>query len=217
MDDRGAAPHMDDRGAAPHGEARMSNPNVAVHRTLIDRLVGRRADDLAVKIGLAVAGSLLLAVSAQLKVNFGPVPFTFQTLVLLLIAATYGRNLAVGTVLLYLAEGAAGLPVFANGVGPAVLVGPTAGFLAGFVVCAAIVGEAADRGLDRSPVTLAPAMLAGIAVLFAMGWAWLAFGFGLGAEKAWLGGVQPFVLGDLIKIAIAALAVPAGMKLLGGR
>ena len=195
----------------------MSTPHAAAHRTLIDRAVGARANDWPVKLGLAVAGALLLAVSAQLKVNLGPVPFTFQTLVLLLIAATYGRNLAVGTVVLYLGMGAAGLPVFANGVGPAVLIGPTAGFLAGFVVCAAIVGEAADRGLDRSPLSLAPAMLVGIAVLFAMGWAWLAFGFGLGAEKAWLGGVQPFIAGDLIKIAIASLAVPAGMKLLGGR
>ena len=184
---------------------------------LVPALANRSTDKgigWPVAVGLAIAGSLLLAISAQLKVQLGPVPFTFQTLVLLLIAAGYGRNLAVGTVLLYFAEGLAGLPVFANGAGPAVFVGPTAGFLAGFVVCAAVVGEASDRGLDRSPLTLAPAMLIGIGLLFALGWAWLASGFGLGAEKAWLGGVQPFIVGDLIKIAIAALAIPAGWSLL---
>ena len=169
-----------------------------------------------VAIGLMVAGSLVLAISAKLSVQLGPVPFSFQTLALLLIAGAYGRNLAVGTVLLYLAEGLVGLPVFTptTAAGPAAFVGPTAGFLAGFVVCAAVVGEAADRGLDRTPLKLAPAMLGGIALLFAMGWAWLAFGFGLGPVKAWLGGVQPFIVGDLIKIAIAALAVPAGWSLL---
>lgn len=183
--------------------------------TIANRALGARAG-LPAQIGLAVAGSILLAISAKLSVQLGPVPFSFQTLAILLIAACYGRNLAVATLLLYLAEGLVGLPVFTptTALGPAAFVGPTAGFLAGFVVCAAIVGEAADRGLDRSPLTLAPAMLLGIAALFAMGWAWLAFGFGIGASKAWAGGVAPFVAGDLVKIAIAALAVPAGQALL---
>ena len=182
---------------------------------LATRTAGERTGWL-VLLGLAVAGSLLLAVSAKLSVQIGPVPFSFQTLMLLLIAATYGRDLAVGTVLLYLAEGLVGLPVFTptTALGLAAFVGPTAGFLAGFVLCAAIVGEAADRGLDRSPLTLAPAMLLGIAALFLLGWAWLAFGFGIGAQRAFAGGVAPFVVGDLVKIAIAALAVPAGRALL---
>ena len=186
----------------------------ATHPNLATRAFGGRADALLPQIGLGIAGALLLAISAQMKVQLGPVPFSFQTLVLLLIAGAYGRNLAVGTVLGYFAMGVAGLPVFAGGVGPATFVGPTGGFLAGFLPCAFIVGAAVDRGLDRSPLTLAPAMLAGIAVLFAMGFAWLAFGFGLGAQKAWLGGVQPFIVGDLIKIAIASLAIPAGWALL---
>ena len=183
--------------------------------TIASRALGARSG-LAAQVGLAVAGSLLLAISAKLSVQLGPVPFSFQTLALLVIAAAYGRNLAVATVVLYLAEGLVGLPVFAPTTAPgaAAFIGPTGGFLAGFVLCAAIVGEAADRGLDRSPLTLAPAMLVGIAVLFALGFAWLAFGFGIGAQRAFAGGVAPFIVGDLIKIAIAALAVPAGHALL---
>ena len=187
----------------------------AASTTIASRALGARSG-LAAQVGLAVAGSLLLAISAKLSVQLGPVPFSFQTLALIVIAACYGRNLAVATVVLYLAEGLVGLPVFTPTTAPgaAAFVGPTGGFLAGFVVCAAIVGEAADRGLDRSPLTLAPAMLLGIAALFAMGWAWLAFGFGIGAQRAFAGGVAPFIVGDLIKIAIAALAVPAGHALL---
>ena len=194
---------------------------MSVHQNLAGQAIGGRAADLPIKIGLGVAGALLLAVSAQLKVQLGPVPFSFQTLVLLLIAASYGRNLAVGTVLGYFAMGVAGLPVFAGGVGPLTFLGTTGGFLAGFLPCAAIVGAAADRGLDRSALTLAPAMLAGTVVLFAMGWAWLAFaatlssgGAGAGMASAWAWGVQPFIIGDLLKIAIAALAIPAGWTLL---
>ena len=188
---------------------------IATRATIAERALGARTG-LPAQIGLAVAGSLLLAISAKLSVQLGPVPFSFQTLMLLLVAGCYGRNLAVGTVLLYLAEGLAGLPVFTptTALGSAAFVGPTGGFLAGFVVCAAIVGEAADRGLDRSPLTLAPAMLVGIIALFAIGFAWLAFGFGLGAGTAWTAGVAPFIVGDLVKIAIAALAIPAGWALL---
>ena len=190
--------------------------------TIASRALGARTG-LPAQIGLAVAGSLVLAISAKLSVQFGAVPFSFQTLALLVIAACYGRNLAVATVVLYLAEGLVGLPVFTPTTAPgaAAFVGPTGGFLAGFVVCAAIVGGAADRGLDRSPLTLAPAMLLGIALLFAMGWTWLSFGatlssgaVGAGMANGWAWGVAPFIVGDLVKIAIAALAVPAGHALL---
>ena len=181
--------------------------------TLAQRALGGRFGELPVQIGLAIAGSILLAISAQFKVAIGPVPFTLQTLVLLILAASYGRNLAVATVVLYLVEGAVGLPVFTNGGGFGHLVGPTAGFLLGFIPLAAIVGEAADRGLDRSPLTLAPAMLIGEVVLFAMGFAWLSTV--IGADKAFAAAVAPFIVPDLIKIAVAALAVPAGWALLG--
>lgn len=192
----------------------MTTSMTAATPTIAARALGARAG-LPAQIGLAVAGSLLLAISAHLKVQIGPVPFSFQTLTLLILAACYGRNLAVATVALYLAEGLVGLPVFTTGGGPAALMGPTAGFLIGFLPLAAIVGEAADRGLDRSPLTLAPAMLIGEIVLFALGFTWLALS--IGADKAWTFGVAPFIVPDLVKIAIAALAVPAAHSALRRR
>ena len=141
---------------------------------------------------------------------------TLQTLAIMAIAAAYGSRLAVATVIAYLAEGLAGLPVFAGPTaGPAYLLGPTAGFLAGFVLLAWIVGAAADRGWDRSTARLFGSMVVADVVVFALGFAWLAWFFsgGIGVEKAFVGGVVPFVLADLLKIALAALAVPAAWKL----
>jgi len=174
-------------------------------------------------IVLALAGSAILAVSAKIQVPFWPVPMTMTTFAIFILAAAYGSRLAVATLLVYLAEGFAGLPVFAGPVaGPAYLLGPTAGFLWGYVVAAFLIGLAADHGWSRSTPKMALAMLTGSAVLFAMGFAWLAWfatlstgSVGLGAASAFAKGVAPFILGDLLKIAIAALAVPAGWTLLG--
>ncbi len=174
----------------------------------------------ATAILFVLAGTAVIAISAKVKVPFYPVPMTLQTLAIMAIAASYGSRLAVATVLAYLAEGALGLPVFTNTppavAGPAYFLGPTGGFLLGFVAVAAIVGYAADRGWDRSIPKLFAAMFAGEAVMMALGFAWLAWfatlssgATGLGVDKAFAGGVAPFVLGDLLKMALAALAVPA--------
>jgi len=164
---------------------------------------------------LAVAGSLILFVSAKTKVVFGPVDMSLQTLAVLLIGAAFGWRLAVATLLLYLAEGAAGLPVFQStpekGIGLAYMVGPTGGYLAGFVVMAAIAGWAADRGLDRKPVQLFGVLLGAEAVMLAMGFAWLAVL--IGADKAWTFGVAPFIVPDLIKVALATALVPAAWQI----
>lgn len=167
---------------------------------------------LAVQVALVVAGSLLLALSAKAKVVLGPVDLSLQSLVVLLIAAAFGFRLGVATLLLYLAEGAAGFPVFQStpekGIGLAYMVGPTGGFLAGFLAMAAIVGWAIDRGWGRSLVKLLAAMLVAEIVMFAMGMSWLAQF--IGPEKAWQFGVQPFIIPDLIKVGIAA-ALPAAI------
>ena len=164
-------------------------------------------------------GTLLLTLSAKTKVVLGPVDLSLQTLVVLLIAAGFGMRLGVATVLLYLAEGAAGFPVFQGtpekGLGIAYMLGSTGGFLAGFVVMAAIVGWAADRGFDRNPIKLFGVMLAADAIMLAMGFAWLATL--IGAEKAWTFGVAPFIVPDLIKVALAAAVVPAVWSLLPKR
>jgi biotin transport system substrate-specific component len=163
---------------------------------------------LALYVALTLAGSMLIALGAKTQVPFWPVPMTLQTLAILAIASAYGSRLAVATVLLYLAQGLYGLPVFANaGAGPAYFAGPTGGYLAGFVVMAGIAGWAADRGWSSNPLKLGAAMLAGEAAMLAMGAAWIAFAFGV--EKAWAWGVGPFIVTDLVKLGIAACIVPA--------
>ena len=170
---------------------------------------------LVVQVLLGLAGTALLAFASKITVPFWPVPMTLQTLAVFLIAATYGRNLAVATVIAYLVEGAIGLPVFATGGGLAYMTGPTGGYLAGFVVAAAIVGHAADRGLDRNLFTLFGAMLLGEVAILALGAAWLAVL--MGAEKALALGVGPFIITDVVKIALATAIVRAVGSLLTTR
>ncbi|MBZ9727995.1 biotin transporter BioY [Mesorhizobium sp. B2-5-9] len=171
---------------------------------------------LATQFLLAIAGTLLLTLSAKTKVMLGPVDLSMQTLAVLLIAAAFGMRLGVATLLLYMAEGAMGFPVFQGtpekGIGIAYMLGSTGGYLAGFVVMAAIVGWAADRGWDRHPIKLFNAMLVAEGVMMAMGFAWLALL--IGPEKSWQFGVVPFIVGDLIKVALAASLVPAVWSLL---
>lgn len=168
-------------------------------------------------VGLALIGTLLLTLSAKIKVPLGAVDVSMQTFVLLALAAAYGRNLAVATIVLYLAQGAMGFPVFQGtperGIGLAYMMGTTGGFLAGFVVCAAIVGEAADRGWATSILKIGAAMLAGLVAVFVLGAAWLSTIIGF--EGAIIHGVLPFLLGDATKLALAALGVPAAMALVG--
>ena len=189
-------------------------------RPLVDLALPQNgAARLGVQIVLAVLGTLLLTLSAKTKVVLGPVDMSLQTLAVLLIAASFGFRLGVATLLLYLTEGAMGFPVFQSspekGVGIAYMLGTTGGYLAGFVVMAAIVGWAADRGFDRNPVKLFGVMLAANAIMLTMGFAWLATL--IGAEKAWAFGVVPFIVGDLIKVALAAALVPAVWSLLPKR
>jgi biotin transport system substrate-specific component len=170
-----------------------------------------RALRIAGLVLLAFAGSLLMWVSAKIKVPFYPVPMTLQTLALFGIAAAYGMRLGVVTIALYLIEGALGLPVFAGtpekGIGIAYMFGPTGGYLASYMIAAAIVGYAVDHGLGRNPFKLFGAMLAAEVVILSMGAAWLAYL--LGTEKALTFGVGPFIVTDLVKIALAACLVPA--------
>jgi len=175
-----------------------------------------RAARLAMQFGLALGGTLLLTLSAKTKVVLGPVDMNLQTLAVLLIASAFGLRLGLATLMLYLAEGAMGLPVFQStpekGIGIAYMLGSTGGYLAGFVVMAAIAGWAADRGFDRNPVKLLGAFLVAEAIMMAMGFAWLS---GLiGAEKAWQFGVVPFIVPDLVKVALAAASVPAVWSLI---
>ncbi|RWC25123.1 MAG: biotin transporter BioY [Mesorhizobium sp.] len=171
---------------------------------------------LATQLLLAIVGTLVLTLSAKTRVLLGPVDISMQTLAVFLIAAAFGMRLGVATLLLYMAEGAMGLPVFQGtpekGIGVAYMLGSTGGYLAGFVVMAAIVGWAADRGWDRHPIKLFNAILVAEIVMMAMGFAWLALL--IGPEKSWQFGVVPFIVGDLIKVGLAASLVPAVWSLL---
>ncbi|TIO29575.1 biotin transporter BioY [Mesorhizobium sp.] len=171
---------------------------------------------LATQLLLAIVGTLVLTLSAKTKVVLGPVDMSMQTLAVFLIAAAFGMRLGVATLILYMAEGAMGFPVFQStpekGIGIAYMLGSTGGYLAGFVVMAAIVGWAADRGWERHPIKLFNAILVAEIVMMALGFAWLALL--IGPEKSWQFGVVPFIVGDLIKVALAASLVPAVWSLL---
>jgi biotin transport system substrate-specific component len=161
-------------------------------------------------IVLIAMGTALLTLSAKVNLPLPYVPMTLQTLVVLTIGAAYGWRLGCATVIAYLAEGAMGLPVFAGPAGGlAPLLGPTAGYLFGFVAAAFVTGWLSERGWDRSASLLFVAMGLGHIIILAAGFGWLAFGMKLGVEKAWLVGIAPFLAASLIKNALGAALVPA--------
>lgn len=164
---------------------------------------------------LAAAGvsAATLAVSAWFSIPFVPVPLTLQTLAVLIIGGVLGPVWGPVAVLLYLALGALGLPVFHGGTGGlGVLVGPTGGFLVGFVAAACVMGLASRNAWRRgwrtraATVALAGGVLAATAVIYLMGVPWLAFVANMSAGKAIAAGLVPFLLGDLVK-ALAAVTV----------
>lgn len=165
---------------------------------------------------LVALGTALMALSAKVNLPLPYVPMTLQSLVVLMIGAAYGRRLGSATMIAYLAEGATGLPVFAGPVGGlAPLVGPTAGYLFGFVAAAFVTGWLAERGWDRSVGLLFVAMAVGHVVIFVGGFGWLAFG--LGAAKAWQVGVAPFIAASLVKNALGATLMPAARRIIDRR
>ena len=169
-------------------------------------------------VTLVVGATVAVAMSAQmaLVLPFSPVPVTGQTFAVLLVGALLGPQRAVAAMLLYIAEGMAGLPVFAaGGATVAVLAGPTGGYLAGFVVAAGMVGYLSQRGWDRGLLTTLLAMTVGTAVIFLFGVTWLAFYLSEGSALQL--GLYPFIPGAVAKIILAALLLPLGWRLPGIR
>jgi biotin transport system substrate-specific component len=166
---------------------------------------------------LAFIGTLLMAISAKINVPFYPVPMTMQTFVVLSIGMAYGWRLGGATLLLYLAEGAMGLPVFAGtpekGIGLAYMMGPTGGYLIGFVLAATIVGYLGERGWDRNVFSTIAAMTLGTGIIFGFGVLYL--GTLIGWDKPVLEyGFTPFIAGAVFKILLAAAVLPLAWKLL---
>ena len=193
----------------------ITNPR----QTLVEAL-WRGENSLVRNILLAVAGSIALWISAKIQVPFYPVPITMQTFVVLVIGMAFGWRLGVATIILYLAEGAAGLPVFAGtpekGLGIAYMLGTTGGYLAGFVVAAGVVGLLAQKGWDRNVWLTLIAMVIGTAIIFAFGVTWL--GSVLGWDKPILDwGLYPFLPGAAFKIALAACVLPMVWRFVNGK
>ena len=185
--------------------------NARLPGTLIDAAWSNSTTARRVGLVAAVVGGVcLLTLSAKLQAPFYPVPMTMQTLVVLMIGMAYGRVLGTATVAAYLLAGAAGLPVFAGtperGIGLAYMMGPTGGYLVGFLVSAWLMGALAERGWSNSFLLSATAMIIGHAVILAAGVAWLAAL--LGPEKAIAVGLVPFLATTSVKCALGALAVP---------
>ena len=168
------------------------------------------------EVALILGGSLLIALSAQLRVvlPFSPVPITGQTFMVLLLGALYGSKRGPATIVTYLALGVMGLPVFAGGAfGIARLVGPTGGYLVGFLAAAFVVGLLSERGWDRKPWSTAASMIIGNGIIYVAGVLWLSRFVGWQAVLST--GVLPFLTGDALKIALATILLPAGWKLIG--
>lgn len=166
---------------------------------------------------MAVVGSLLLTLSAKVQVPFWPVPMTMQTFVVLGLGMAYGWKLGAATVMLYLLEGAFGLPVFAGtpekGIGLAYMLSGTGGYLIGFVLAAASTGWLAERGWDRSMLGTTLAMLVGNALIYIPGVLYLGVLFGFDKPiLEW--GLTPFLLGDVVKLVLAAMMMPLAWKIL---
>ena len=162
-------------------------------------------------IGLVIGGSVFIALLSQAQIPLQPVPITGQTLAVFLVALALGWRLGGAAVGLYLLEGAIGLPVFAGFAGGmATFAGPTGGFLIGFLVAALAVGWLAERGWTRNVLLTAAAMLVGTVLIYALGLGWLQQF--TGAKTLELG-LYPFIPGDLIKAALAAVLLPSAWKL----
>jgi biotin transport system substrate-specific component len=163
------------------------------------------------KVAAVLVGTAILAASAKVSVPMWPVPMSMQTYALLIIGALYGSRLGLATVLAYLAEGAMGLPVFANGGGIQHFVGPTGGFLLGFPVVAFLAGWFTERGYARTLVGSAASFTAAHLVVFAFGVPFLAVL--IGWDKAVAFGFLPFLAGTVVKTALAMATYEAALRL----
>jgi biotin transport system substrate-specific component len=179
----------------------MSTTHVAAE-TLADRIWAPTPANAPLRFGtLALLGTLLLAISAHVQVPFWPVKMSMQSFMVLALAAAYGSRLGLVTVVAYLVEGAVGLPVFQSGGGLAAFSGPTAGYLAGFVLATWVVGSLSERGAMRSALAATGVFLLGDTIIMVLGTLWLSTLIGF--DKALSAGFLVFLPAEAFKIGLA--------------
>ena len=190
-------------------------------RTLLQVVAARAELSAAFRAAAVLFVTVLTIAAAQVSVPlpFTPVPFTLQPMIVLLGGAALGSRLGMSSQVLYLVVGIAGLPVFAASPalpqGVARLFGPTGGYLMSYPIAAFVTGYLAERGFDRRYLTSVVAMGTGLAIIFACGVAWLAFGTPhLGLPVAVRTGLVPFIPADIVKIFLAATVLPAAWRFL---
>ena len=190
-----------------------SNSTYAAPETLLGAALAPL--DWTRSVSLVVAFSLLTALAAQVVIPIGPVPITGSTFAVLLTGALLGSRLGAASLIVYLFEGAIGLPFFYGGHdGLAHMFGPTGGYLFAFPAAAFITGAFAENGWDRRLLTSIAAMAIGSLVILGAGWAWFAVVTNSSPIVAFKVGVMPHIVGDIIKIVLAAAVLPSGWALL---
>lgn len=187
-----------------------------MQQVLSERLLPHSRSSWLSGAALILGATLFIAAVAQLSIPLQPVPITGQTFAVLLVGMALGSRRGALALATYLAAGAAGLPVFAEAKsGIATLLGPTGGYLVGFVAAAWAVGYLAERGWDRSLLKTFAAMVIGSAVIYVFGLGWLTRYFAGDLNASLAAGMYPFLIGDAIKAALAALLLPTAWKILG--
>jgi biotin transport system substrate-specific component len=179
----------------------MSTTNLTAE-TLVDRIWAPTPANARLRFGtLALLGTLLLAISAHVQVPFWPVKMSMQSFAVLALATIYGSGLGTASIVAYLLEGALGLPVFQSGGGLATLSGPTAGYLAGFILATWVVGALSERGAMQSVLSAFGVLLLGDAIIMVLGTAWLVTLIGF--EKALFAGFLIFLPAEALKVTLA--------------
>lgn len=189
----------------------MSEKAMTIPAVVIERLIRGRA---AADVMLVLGASALIAVAAQVAIPlpFTPVPLTLQPLAVLLVGVTLGATRGAAAAMLYLLEGFSGFPVFAQGHGgPLMLLAPTAGFLYSYPFAAGLAGFVSERGWGNSMVRAVTGMLLALGVIYLGGWSWFAMVFD--RTTAFAATVAPFILADIVKVALGAALLPKAQRL----
>jgi biotin transport system substrate-specific component len=190
----------------------MNARATTIPSALLTHIIRGRA---ALDVLLVIGATAIIAIAAQIAIPipFSPVPLTMQPLAVLLVGVTLGSARGAAAAALYLLEGFSGLPVFAQGHGgPLWLAGPTAGYLFSYPFAAFVAGWFSQRGWGSTTLRAVFGMLIALAVIYLGGWSWLSAL--TGAKAAWIAGVRPFILADIVKVAVGASLLPQLQRLI---